>query len=168
MRQILALGLCLAAFATYAAEQPASEASIRQLIEITQTKSLVDGMVSQVVAMMQNSMRQAAGGATLTAEQQAIVDDMRKRIVALVSGAMKWERMEPDIIATYKKSFTEKEVTAMLQFYRTEAGQALITKMPAVMQDSLNLAQKRLSAIAPQMQQIQKDTVEKLKTCCKN
>ena len=168
MKIVVALCFLLAASGTFAADQPASEASIRKLIEVTQAKQLMDNMMGQMDAMMQNSMKQAAGDTTFSPKQQAIMDDTRTKMVALLTSEMKWENLEPDIIDSYKKTFTEEEVAGMLKFYRSKAGQAVITKMPVVMQHSIELMQKRMSAIAPRLQQIQKESLEQMKACCAN
>ena len=79
-----------------AAEPPASEASVRELLAITQSRKLVDSTMGQVDAMMQRSMKQAlAGQPTLTADQQTIMDRMRTQMIALIREDMKWETLEP-------------------------------------------------------------------------
>lgn len=113
-----------------AADAAASEASVRKLMEITQARQLMDGAMAQLDAVMQGSMKQAMGSATLTAKQQTVLDEMRRKVV------------------------------------ETKAGRAVITKMPIIMQYSLQLVQERMGAMAPGLQQIQRESLEQMKACC--
>ena len=146
-----------------AAEPPASEASVRELLCITQSQKLVDGTMGQVDAMMQRSMKQALAGQTLTADQQRIMDNMRTKTIALFREDMKWETLEPMFIDVYKQSFTQKEVDGMLDFYKSEPGQAVIAKMPLVMQNTMQAMQGRMAVMLPKLQQLQQDAIAELK-----
>jgi uncharacterized protein len=167
MRLLSAIFILLISNHTYAADQPASEASIRRLIEITQASKLMDDMLGQMDTFMQNSMQQALGNRKLKPKQKAIMDDTRNKVVALFTNEMKWESLEPDLIAIYQKSFSEEEVTGMLDFYQTKTGQAVIKKMPVVMQHTMKMMQNRMTVIMPKIQQIQKESIERLKACSK-
>ena len=155
--------LLFASTSIYAADQPASEASVKKLIEITQSKQLIDNMQTQMDSMMRSTMKKMIGNKTLSPEQEAIIEDMQKQIVTAFASDMNWETLEPDFIDIYRKSFTEDEVTGMLDFYRTPAGQAVIKKMPVVMKYSMEMMQNRMIAVMPKIQQIQKEAIEKLK-----
>ena len=146
-----------------AAEAPASETSVRELLSITQSQKLLDGTMGQVDAMMQRSMKQALAGQTLTADQQRIMDNMRTKMIALFREDMKWEMLEPMFIDVYKQSFTQKEVDGMLDFYKSEPGQAVIAKMPLVMQNTMQAMQGRMAVMLPKLQQLQQDAIAELK-----
>lgn len=144
-------------------EAPASEASIRELIEVTQAKKLLDDVSVQLDSAMQESIRQALAGQQVTPEQRQVLDEMRTRMVKIFLDNMRWDQMESMFIEVYKQVFTQAEIEGMLAFYRTEAGQAVIAKMPLVMQYSMQILQKQMATIMPQVQQLQRETVEKLK-----
>ncbi|MEZ5531219.1 MAG: hypothetical protein R3E69_02460 [Steroidobacteraceae bacterium] len=113
-----------------AADAAASEASVRKLMEVTKARQLMDGAMAQLDAVMQGSVKQATGSAALTAKQQTVLDEMRRKVV------------------------------------ETKAGRAVITKMPVIMQYSLQLVQERMGAMAPGLQQIQRESLEQMKACC--
>lgn len=162
LRAIILLA-CLAAAPAIAADAPASEASIRELLTVTQSEKLVDSTMGQIDSMMQNSMKQALAGQTLTADQQKIIDDMRAKMIALFKEDMKWETLEPMFVDIYKRSFTQKEIDGMLDFYRSEPGQAVIAKMPLVMRNSMQAMQGRMVAMLPKLQQLQRDAIAELR-----
>ncbi len=99
-------------------------------MEVTKARQLMDGAMAQLDAVMQGSVKQATGSAALTAKQQTVLDEMRRKVV------------------------------------ETKAGRAVITKMPVIMQYSLQLVQERMGAMAPGLQQIQRESLEQMKACC--
>ncbi len=160
---------CLVAYMLFAVVPPAaqaqlsSESSVRELLEVTKSRQLLDGMWEQMDAFLQEAMRQALAGKTPTPEQQAAFDEMRTRLVALLQTEMRWELLEPRFLELYQQTFTEEEVTGMLEFYRSPAGQAVIDKMPQVMQRSLGMMHDITQSMMPRLRQIQAETIEKLK-----
>src|SRR5262249_47309663 len=143
--------------------EEASEKTIRELLDVMQTQKLMDGMTAQMDAMMQNSMKQAMAGRTLTPDQQRIIDDMRAQMVALMKSELTWETFAPAFIDIYRKTFTEQEMRASVDFYRSPAGQAIVAKMPAVVHASMQIAQAHMAALMPKMKKIQDDALERLK-----
>lgn len=147
---------------TTAVAAPASDRSIKQLLAVTQTKTLVDGIGVQLDSLMNNTMRQVLAGKTPTARQQKIIGKMKSRTVALMHRELEWEKLEPMYIRLFRESFTEEEVAGMLSFYETPAGQAVIYKMPVLMQKTMQDMQKMTERIAPEMQKIQESFVAEM------
>jgi uncharacterized protein len=163
MKRLLALIATLAiAIQPVAAEDQASEASVRDLLEVTQSRRLLDGLQGQMDAFIKEAMGRALAGKTPTVEQQAILDEFRAKLVALFQEEMKWELLEPRFIEIYRQSFTEQEIAGMLEFYRTAAGQAVISKMPVVMQHSMALMQEMMISVSPKLRALQAEALEKL------
>lgn len=142
---------------------PPSDASLKQLLAITQAQKLLDDMRAQIDSLMNNAIEQGLNGQTPNAEQQQAITNMRKRMVALMQNALVWENVEPIYLRVYKESLTEEEVAGMLSFYKTPAGQAVINKMPVIMQKTMLEFQQIMSGWLPQMQKIQQDFVTELK-----
>jgi len=146
---------------------PASESSIKQLLAVTQAQKLLDGMRVQFDSLMNNAVQQALKGKAPTPKQQQAIEDMKNRMVALMQGELAWEKLEPMYLRLYKESFTEEEVAGMLSFYKTPAGQAVIYKMPVLMQKTMLDIQKMISVVTPQMQKIQENFIAEMKAASK-
>jgi uncharacterized protein len=142
---------------------PAHEASVREVLDLTQSQKLVDSVAAQTDSLMRKSMEQALGNQSLTLEQQVILDDERGQVVALIQDQIKWEKMEPNIISLYESSFSEQEIQGMIDFYKSDAGKAVIAKMPVVMQNTMQMVQEQMAALMPKLQQIERDYLTKLK-----
>ena len=162
MLALVLAGLLSAAAPALAQDEPADEAIIRERIAVTEAEKLMDGVYAQVDAMMTQAMAEAMGGRTATPEQQALLDELRERVVAIWRESMSWTKFEPMMIDIYRKSFTRKEVQGMLDFYRSEAGRAVTAKMPVVMQHTMAAMQDQLRTTLPKIQAVQKDIIARL------
>jgi len=145
------------------ASSPPSDDSIQELLTVTQSRKLLDESMSQLDTMMQQTMQQMIAGKDLTPEQETILNDLQVRTVALLKGELQWETFEPMVIDIYKKSFTQEEIDGMLTFYRSPAGQAVIVKMPVVMNHTMQALQGRMQSIFPRLQALQQETIAKLR-----
>jgi hypothetical protein len=160
---------CLIAFMLFAVvpsaaqAQLASESLVRELMEVTKSRQMLDEMWGQMDGFLQEAMRQALAGRTPSPEQQAALDEMTAKLVALLQTEMRWELLEPRFLEIYQQTFTEEEVAGMLDFYRSPAGQAVIDKMPQVMERSLGMMHGITQSMMPKLRQIQSETIEKLK-----
>jgi hypothetical protein len=146
-----------------AAEQLASEASVRELLAVSQSRKTMDDTMAQMDSAMRNGMKQGMGNATPTAEQQQIMDSMVPKLVALFAEEMSWDKMEPKMVKVYQQTFSQSEVDGLLTFYRSKAGKALIAKMPLVMQNVMQMTQANLANLLPKLQQLQSETAAELK-----
>ena len=137
----------------FAADNPPSEASIKQLLEAGQAHKLVDTMSTQMLGYMKQIMQQATQGERVTPEIQKHIDSFEAEMAAALREVLDWDKLEPMYVRVYQKSFTQGEVDGLTAFYKTPIGQALLTKMPAVMQNTLNEMQQMMQPMMQRMQQ---------------
>jgi hypothetical protein len=153
---------CLAVQWARADEAPAGDASLRELLVVTHAHDLLDGVLGQADTTIQNSVTQAMAGKSLTPAQQRIVDDDRHQMVDMLKESLSWDTMEPLYLDAYRRSFSQSDVDGMLVFYKSPAGQAVIGKLPTVMQFVMQIMHDRMAVIMPQIQQIQQDMDRRL------
>ncbi len=70
--------------------------------------------------------------------------------------------LEPMYVRVYQKSFTQGEVDGMIAFYKTPAGQAVINKMPVVMQNTMNEVQQMMAPAVQRIQRMQQDVIAEM------
>jgi hypothetical protein len=156
--------MCLCAVApTFANDQPASAESIREVMEITKSRQLLDSVYAQFDGLMQQMVEKALPGKKLSAEQEKILAEMSAKMIDIIREEFNWEYLEPAFIDIYQKSFTQKEVDGMIAFYKTESGLAVIDKMPQVMQLSMQMTMERMQSMGPRIQALGKEMDEKLR-----
>jgi uncharacterized protein len=147
---------------------PPSEASIKQLLEIAQAHKLADSVMAQMDNLMQQSIAEATHGKTIPPKVQKDIDQRRAEMVAMMKELLDWTRLEPMYLRIYQKTFSQQEVDGMIAFYKTPAGQAVISKMPAAMQNTMDEMQQLMGPVMQKMQKMQQDVVAEMKAESKN
>ncbi|MDO6424897.1 DUF2059 domain-containing protein [Saccharophagus degradans] len=152
MKKLLALTLLVCSFGMTSAHA-ADEAKIKELIKMMDMDSIVEQMYSQMEGMMKNMSTELG----VKPSEQALFDTYYEKMMGVMREEMSWKKMEPMIVDIYAKNFSDKEVSDMLAFYKTETGQSLIKKMPAVMQESMQMSQGFAQSAIPRIQAIAKE-----------
>jgi hypothetical protein len=149
----LALAIGLAATA-HASDAPASRASIEALFQLMHTDTMFDTMYDAMQKSTAQMFAQDANKRGESAARQKIEAQAQADVLALVHSEFSGKALEAEMVDAYQKAFTEDEVTAMINFYSTPAGQAAITKAPQLMQNMMANMQTRMRALMPRMQAI--------------
>lgn len=170
-RTLLILSLC--GSVTYAADpaspgsgaagNPPSEASIKQLLETAQAHKTVDAVMVQMDALMKQAVQQATQGRPVPPKVQGDIDKRQAEVMAGLKEMLVWSKLEPLYIRVYQKSFTQQEVDGMIGFYKTPAGQAVMSKMPVVMQNTMNEMQQMMGPMMQKIRQMQQEVVAEMK-----
>jgi hypothetical protein len=154
---VVALSCAVTVWSTAAADNPASDASIKQLLEVVQVRKLVEAMTAQMDLMMKQAVEQATHGEQIPPRIQQDIDKRQAEIRAAVKEALDWNKMEPVYMRVYQKSFTQQEVDGLIAFYKTPAGQALVNKMPVVMQNAVNETQQLMQPMIDRLRKMQQE-----------
>jgi uncharacterized protein len=138
---------------------PASKSSIRELLEIAETRKLVDSIKAQTETMMNRSIQQSLAGKNPSPKQMAAIEKMKKNAMLVMQDEIAWEKLEPMYIRLYEETFSQEEVDGIIAFYKTPAGKALINKMPTLMQKSMTEMQKLMLDMMPKLKQVQQQFI---------
>ena len=170
-RILLILSLC--ATGSYGADNPSagpraaaaapSEASVKQLLEVAQARKLIDSVMTQMDRLMQQTIAQAVQGQDVPAKVQKDIDKWQAEVFGFTKELLDWNKLEPMYVRIYQKSFSQEEVDGMIAFYKTPAGQAVIGKMPTVMQNTMDEMQQMMAPVLQKMQRMQQDLVAEMK-----
>jgi len=166
MKNLLAaaLGWMLMCGAAAAANNaPASDASIRQMLDLTNAQQLITSMKGQMTTMMNAAMQNATKGQTITPERQAIIDRMAAKMSAAVTDMLNWDNLLPLYMRSYRESFTQDEIDGAIKFYKSAAGQAYVKKLPLVMQNVMREMPEFMKPIQEKMAAIQQESLQELK-----
>ena len=143
---------------------PPTEASVKQLLEVAQTRKLVDSVMKQMDILLLQAIAQATKGQPVSEKVQNDIDQHRSEMNSLMKELLDWKKLEPIYVRIYQKSFTQAEVDGMIAFYKTPAGQAMIGKMPAVMQNSIDEMQQLMGPVMEKIQRTQQDVAAEMKS----
>ncbi|WP_428243445.1 DUF2059 domain-containing protein [Gynuella sp.] len=139
--------LLLCSFTAVAADS-SKEAKVVELMDLMNMNALIDNMYAQMEPMLQNVSKEL----DIKPSEQPLFDQYYKDVVAIMKADFSWEKMQPGMIDLYSRQFSEQEIDDMLAFYKTETGQAVLKKMPQLMQASMQLSQTLMQSAMPKMQ----------------
>jgi hypothetical protein len=155
--------ILMSAGAAAANNAPASDASIREMLELTNARQIIEGVKGQMSAMMNAAMQNATRGQTLTPERQAVIDRMSAKMAGVASDMLTWDALLPIYLRTYRDSFTQDEIDGVIKFYKSAAGQAYVKKLPLVMQNVMREMQGVMKPAQEKMMAIQRETMQEMK-----
>ena len=157
------LGWLILAAPAIASDAPPSDQSIREFLELTNAHQLIDTVKAQVDTIMAGAMHQATQGKPVTPEKQAILDKMQAKMTTVLNDMLNWDSLQAMYLRIYKASFTQSELDGIIKFYKTRAGQAMVKKMPVVMQHVMTETMDLMKPMQEKIAQIQRETIQELK-----
>jgi hypothetical protein len=166
MNKLLATALVWTLFcggAAAANNAPASEASIREMLELTNAQQMIEGMKGQMTGMMNASMQNATKDQTVTPARQEILDRMRTKMSAVMTDMLNWDQLLPMYLRTFRASFSQDEIDGVIKFYKSPAGKAYVKKMPLVMQNVMKEMPELMKPVQEKMAAIQRESIQELK-----
>lgn len=113
---------------------PAKEAAIRHLMDITQTSRLGDNMA----AYISNQVRQFVGRSMDSTTLPKFMDAFNQKFAASAPPKEVTDAMVP----IYDRAFSIDEIQALVKFYESPLGQHVVKVLPQVLEDSQNAAAK--------------------------
>ena len=141
---------------------PASDASLKELMELTEMRKLIEAVPAQVMSSMDVYIQQALQGKAAAPRQQQAIDSMKKKMADLFTTELSYDKMMSMWLPVYRETFSDEEVAGMIAFYKTPAGQAVIHKMPTLMKNVMQTQQQLMSQLMPKFQEIAKDFAQEM------
>jgi len=147
---LLALALPLCA----RADDASHRAKAKELITLLNTRQMVehnvDNLKTQLAAVAGNTI-----GPDATPAKKTDAQDFIKQAGQLIDAKLSWSAIEPGITDIYIKNFTEEQLDAIVAFYKTPAGSAMLTNMSNVNIQVQALGTQRLATeLRPQLVQL--------------
>ncbi|WP_462172132.1 DUF2059 domain-containing protein [Pseudoalteromonas xiamenensis] len=159
MKKLFVLGFSLV-FSFYVQAQDSRREAVESLLTSMQMDSMMESMYNQ----MQQSIMKNSPKLGKTPEEQALFDEHTKQLFDVMRTEMSMDKMRADIIDVYLKHYTEKEIADMLAFYESESGRSMLTKMPQVMSDTMQVSMKMAQNFLPKIEALSQEFNEKLET----
>lgn len=140
------------------ASESSKQEKVDALIEVMNMNELLDSMHIQVQNMINNMHQQLE----IKESERPLFDEYHKKVGVVMQEQLSWEQFEPMLLDIYNQHFSEEEISAMLDFYRSEMGQSILNKMPVVMQESMVTSQKMAQRMMPEIQALTEEFHKKL------
>jgi uncharacterized protein len=163
IRRGFALSMLIIAWPVFANEAPPSDASIQELLTLTRSEEMLNGMKPQLNAMISASTNQVSRGNQATPERQAVIDRMREKMVAAFDESFNFQSIQMITLRVYQATYTQDEVDGLIAFYKTPPGQALINKKQLMMQSMMAEMQTLMGPVTQRMTQIRSEAEQEIK-----
>jgi uncharacterized protein len=151
---LLTLFLCLPP--TVHADEASRRAKAQEMLTLLHMDRLMNQLMN--TALQQTSaITKQLGGKTVKPEDQARIDEFQKKVFQLVESQMGWKALEPDYVDIYAKNFTDEQLDAILAFYKSPTGVALVEKLPTLTAQGMQIAQAKMATLQPQLKQMIQD-----------
>jgi hypothetical protein len=142
------------------ADESTKASKIEELMKITKVESMTGQMAGQIRAMMMNQFN----AARLPEESKAGAAEMMNKVAAQIEERMSWDKLKPEYVKVYADVFGEEEITGIVAFYKTPIGQAMLAKMPLLMSKSMEISQRRMAGLMPEIQRQMQEVMQKYKS----
>ena len=149
-RTALLLALALASVPALAA--PPSDGDINRLLSASRAQAMLDSMLPQIETMQRQQFEQVTQQRQLTPQQQEQLQRIQARTAQTLRQALSWQQLRPMYVDLYKQTFSKEDVLAMAEFYESSAGQSLLDKTPALMQNVMVAIQTRMQPLFADLQ----------------
>ncbi|WAW10874.1 DUF2059 domain-containing protein [Oxalobacter vibrioformis] len=139
----------LAAFVSCGAlaqtSQPASKASIEQLLEITETKQMYEATMQEMTKMVDQSTARIMN--RIPPEKQGKFKKAMAQLDTIIKEEMSWDKMKSQYVQIYMETFTQQEIDDLAAFYQTPSGKSFIKKQPLVIQRTSAISQEKMGVM---------------------
>lgn len=131
----------------------ATEASVKELLQVTESEQMVDQVNAQMESIMSQSIQQVQKqqGEPLTDAQVEVVHKYSKKMADVMAKGMTWSDLEPAMVKIYQDNFTQEDINGLIAFYKSPVGQKTIEKMPVVMQQSMTAGKEAMMKVMPEL-----------------
>ena len=147
---VVVLLLCLSPVSF--ADEASKRVKIDEMFSLMQMQRTLNQIADQQAAQMKKVMPALLQGQSISAEDQKSIDAFAERMSVMVRESISWEKIKPQYIDLYAKSYDETTIDGMLAFYRSDAGRTMVSKQPELIAQSQAISQARLQELQPRMQ----------------
>jgi hypothetical protein len=151
---LLLLSFCCVFFMglSASAQTKASPETVEELLKAAKFDQTMNAMVGQMDTIMNQAVNQSIAGKDLSPDAMAKVKAATARMTATIKEDLSPEKMREMVVSIYSDVYTDEELRSIIDFYKTPAGQALITKQPLVMQKTMAWMQQKMGQMMPKIQ----------------
>lgn len=121
--------------------------NIKVLFQLMQTDSVVEKMMNSMIPMMMKSVPQQ--DSTANSQMTAMMNKMTHVMMVITK-----RLLNEDMIVLYDKYYTESEIKDLVTFYKSPAGQKMITVMADLNKEMMMIF---ITKYVPEIQQMLKD-----------
>lgn len=105
--------------------------SIRELLQVVHADDIAGEGVAAARSAIETGIEAKRPKRSYSPAQQQVIDEFIQKVLALIDETLNIDRIEDTLATVIHDHFSQQDVDSLTSFYRTKAGQALVTKAPA-------------------------------------
>ena len=157
MKRLIAGIVMMLAFVPCAAraDEASKTAKVKELFSLTHMDHSLDKMRSAMERQVQATAKNAPGAEDLTPEKKKVQEEFVANSMKVVDQNFSWSVVEPAYVKLYSSAYTEEELDGILAFYKSPAGQAMLSKAPQVSAGVMQIVHGGMDDFQPKMRSLQ-------------
>jgi hypothetical protein len=143
-----------------AAQENPRRVLAEELLDLMNMKENTEKSFAVVKKMMNSQMekmKQADRETDTSVKTSSVTKNTMATMMDMMAEEMSWDKMKEEYINLYAGTFTEGELRGIIEFYKTPAGQAFISKGPELMKRSMELSQEKMAKIMPKIREMRSE-----------
>ena len=161
LKHILAIGI-LVTWSNVYAEIPSDEL-ILEFMQVSNVKKTLESMRANADIALRNSFMQSLQYQQLNDRQKKIAREAGDKVVKIQQESLTYDGIVKLVLPLYRRTFTQEELQAAIDFYHSPAGKSINQKMPLLAADSMKLTAELNQKVIPQYQKIVQETAERIR-----
>jgi hypothetical protein len=157
-KMIAGIALCLL-FIPFNATADEKTDLAEKIISLTNMNRMLEQTKEQVLQMESQMMDQF----DIPADQKAAAAAFRKKLTEKTFEIMSFDNMHDEYAALFAEVFTLDELKGLVAFYESPVGRSMIEKQPVIIQRAMQITQKRMAVLVPEIQKMAKEFEASLK-----
>lgn len=157
VRMITAIAVLSIAPSIAYADDTSKTAKVEELFRLTKIDQLLRQSLTLATEQVKSGLIQQMMGVKLPPDMEKEVGAMQDKVAGIVSDALAWDKLKPAYLKVYLDAYSEDELDGIIAFYKSPAGQAMVTKTPALMAKSSGIVRERITDVQPQLTKLMTD-----------
>jgi hypothetical protein len=137
------------------ADEVSKQAKVKELFAVMHMDHSLDRMRSAMEQQVQATAKNASGTEQMTPEKKKIQQEFVDNSMKVVDENFGWTVLESAYVKLYADTYTEPELDGILAFYKSPAGQAMLTKTPELSGGVMQIVHGHMGDFQPKMQALQ-------------
>jgi len=140
-----------------------SDELIFKFMEVSNVKGALDTMRANADTALRNNLLQSLQYPQLNDKQKKIAEEAGDKAVKIQQENLSYDAIVKLVLPLYRRTFTQEELQAAINFYSSPAGRSINQKMPQLATESMKLTTELNQKVIPQYQKIAQEAVERIK-----
>ncbi|MCB5189921.1 DUF2059 domain-containing protein [Methylobacillus arboreus] len=157
------LAICMLATLGSAHAATPSDDLIYKFMEASNIKGALESMRTNADNALRNNFLQSLQYQQLNEQQKKIAEEASEKAVKVQQEHLSYDAIVKLVLPLYRKTFTQEELQAAINFYTSPIGRSINQKMPGLGVESLKLTNELNQKVIPQYQKIAQEAVERIK-----